>query len=397
MEKLQLKHIALIQNTNLDFVRDYIVDLPWDEKLLGIKGSRGVGKTTLLLQYVNKTYGLSEKALYASLDDLYFTDNKLTDLVDEFVSKGGEHLFLDEVHKYPNWSIELKNIYDFHKDLKIVFTGSSMLEILNSRADLSRRAVVFNMQGLSFREYLSFEKNVFFPKYTLEEILQNHSEIVLSIVDKYKPLKDFKEYLKKGYFPFVKESPGLYYHKVNEVVNMIVEIEIPLMRGLDHSKVNKIKQLLYIISQSVPFKPNITKLAERIGISRNLLLSYIRGLDDANLINLLNKDAFGLSALQKPDKIYLENTNLSYVLSEQKPDIGNVRETFFLNQLKKDNSVTYSESSDFLVNRKFTFEIGGKNKSGDQIKGLPDSYIVSDDIEMGYENKIPLWLFGFIY
>jgi predicted AAA+ superfamily ATPase len=397
MEKLRLKHISSIQNTNLDFVRDYINEFPWSENLLGIKGSRGVGKTTLLLQYIKKNYNLSEKALYISLDDLYFTENKLTDLVDDFVSNGGEHLFLDEVHKYPNWAIELKNIYDYHKHLRVVFTGSSMLEILNSRADLSRRAVVFNMQGLSFREYLSFEKNINFSKLKLEDILNDHTSIVLPVIDKIKPLKQFQKYLKKGYFPFSKENPDLYYHKVNEVVNMIIEIEIPLMRGLDNTKVNKIKQLLYIISQSVPFKPNITKLAERIGISRNLLLSYIRGLDDANLINLLNKDMFGLSALQKPEKIYLENTNLSYVLADEGANIGNIRETFFLNQLSKDHVVTYSSSADFFINNKYTFEVGGKSKSGKQIKGIKNSFIVSDDIEMGYENKIPLWIFGFLY
>ena len=397
MEKLRLKHISSIRNTDLKFVRDYIDELPWTERLMGIKGSRGVGKTTLLLQYIKKHYDLSEKAIYISLDDLYFTEHKLSDFVDDFITKGGTHLFLDEIHKYTNWAIEVKNIYDYHKDLKIVFTGSSMLEILNSRADLSRRAVVFTMQGLSFREYLAFEKDIYFDKLDLTQILLNHTTLVLPILDKFKPLKEFDNYLRNGYFPFSKENPALYYKKVSEIVNMIIEIEIPMMRGLDSTKVNKIKQLLYIIAQSVPFKPNITKLAERIGISRNLLLSYIRALDDAMLINLLNKDVFGLSALQKPDKIYLENTNLAYVLSDENPDIGTIRETFFLNQLSKTTKVTYSEKADFKVNNKYTFEVGGKNKTGKQIKGLSDSFIVSDAIEMGYGNRIPLWLFGFLY
>lgn len=398
MQKLRVKHLNAINNTSLDFVRDYINEFPWGNvRLMGIKGSRGVGKTTLLLQYIKKNFGNSETALYVSLDDLYFSENRLVDLVDDFVAKGGEYLFIDEVHKYKNWAIEIKNIYDQQPDLKVVFTGSSLLEILNARADLSRRAVVFNMQGLSFREFLKYDSNIVFQKYTLEQILKNHTEIGLSIRSDYKVLKEFERYLKKGYFPFMQENPDVYHTKVREIVNMIMEIELPLMRAMDVSKVSKMKQLLYIIAQSVPFKPNVKKLADRIGISRNLLLSYTKGLDDANLINLLHKNTFGIGLLQKPDKIYLENTNLAYALSEQDPNIGNVRETFFLNQVKQKHTLTYPDKGDFLVDNKYLFEVGGKNKTGKQITGIKNAFVVADDIEFGSDHKIPLWLFGFLY
>jgi predicted AAA+ superfamily ATPase len=397
MEELYNEHRILLKNTGLEFKRYLMSNVPWQERLLGIQGFRGVGKTTMILQYIKENYKDSEKALYVSLDNIYFTDNKLVDFVKEFVAIGGEHLFLDEVHKYKNWAIELKNIYDLHKDLKITFTASSLLEILNSKADLSRRAVVFFMQGLSFREYLNFSLNTNFKAYGLHQILENHQKISREILLKTKIINHFKKYISSGYYPFFKENEDLYYHKIQSVANMVIEIELPLLRNIEMSKTVKIKQLLYIIAKSSPFKPNISKLATRIGITRNTLIEYINHLSDAKLINSIYANSKGISLLQKPDKIFLENTNLAFAFAGISSDKGNLRETFFLNQLSQNLAVTYPKKADFLVDDKYLFEIGGKDKTNKQIAGIENAFIVADDIEYGYKNKIPLWLFGFLY
>ncbi len=396
MEILREKHNTYLKNTTLDFTRNIISELPWAEQLIGIKGSRGVGKTTLLLQYIKINYGLSIDALYVSLDDIVFTELKLVDVVDEFVKKGGKHLFVDEVHKYPNWAIELKNIYDYHKELKVVFTGSSLLEILNSSADLSRRALIYNLQGLSFREYLELYHQLKFESYSLEDILSNQ-RISVDISSKIKPLAYFSDYLKHGYYPFYDNNEVLYYKKVNSVINMILEIELPLLRGVEVSKINKVKQLLYVVSQSVPFKPNITSLSNKIGVTRNTLVEYLRHLDDVNLLNTLNKNSFGVSLLQKPDKIFLENSNLSYALGNGQANLGSVRETFFLNQISYKYKVTYPEKGDFLIDNNYLIEVGGKGKTDKQIKDIDHSFLAVDDLEISMGNKIPLWLFGFLY
>lgn len=397
MEKLRNRHVGLIDNTSLDFQRYLINRLPWERQLIGIKGSRGVGKTTMILQYIKSRYQQSEKAIYVSLDDMYFAENSLLEFADEFVSKGGEHLFVDEVYKYPNWSVELKNIYDYHPKLRVVFTGSSLLEILNSRADLSRRALVFNLQGLSFREFLLFRHNIRTDSLSFEDVLSNHTEIALDISNKFKPLAYFDEYLKTGYFPFFEGNRSLYYNQLQEVVNMILEIELPLLRNTDISIVSKIKQLLLIISRSVPFKPNISSIADKVNVTRKTILDYITYLNDAGILSLIYKDSHGVSLLQKPEKIYLDNTNLAYMLADDTPNIGNIRETFFLNQVSQNHDVGYSEKGDFFVDNKYTFEIGGKNKTNKQIIDIPDAYRVVDNIEYGYDKTIPLWIFGFLY
>lgn len=396
MQILRKRHNILINETNTFFTRYLYEKLTWAERLIGIKGSRGVGKTTMILQYIKKIYGTSKEALYITLDDLYFSDNKLIDLADEFVASGGVHLFIDEVHKYDNWAVEIKNIYDYHSKLKIVFTGSSLLEILNSRSDLSRRALIYKLQGLSFREFIHFKYNIITPSFSLNDILLNHESISLNF-NTIKPLKYFEEYLKIGYFPFFGKEKALYFQRLREVMNMILEIELPKLRNVEVSKISKVKQLLYIISESVPFKPNISSLSQKINISRNTLLEYIYHLNDANVINVLKKDNFGVSNLQKPEKIYLENTNYIFALSYGNENTGNIRETFFLNQVSQDNEIAYSEKSDFFVNNKYTFEVGGKNKQQKQIKNIENSFIVKDKIELGFENQIPLWLFGFLY
>ena len=391
----QLNQLALIST---DFVRSTLDDINWNARLIGIKGARGVGKTTLLLQYIKlNLYDKLESTLYVSLDNIWFSNNSLSDLVDLFVKHGGKYLFLDEVHKYPNWSQELKNIYDDFPLLKVVFTGSSLLEILNARADLSRRAVVYHMQGLSFREYLNLERGTNFKQLSLSDILQNHSKHTRIINKQIKPLKYFSSYLKQGYYPFYKEQVNLYASRIEETVNMMLEIELPLLRKVDLFFVHKIKQLLLIISESVPFIPNITKLSQKIGINRNTLLLYLHYIEEIGLTRNLYKKAKGISKLQKPTKIYLENTNLMYVLSPLNVNKGNLREAFFVNQIGYQHKITYANKGDFFIDETFTFEVGGLNKNDKQIKNIKNAFIVSDDIEYGYKDKIPLWLFGFLY
>ncbi len=397
MDKLRKYHNRLINDTDLSNYRYNMDSLPWSEKLLGIKGLRGIGKTTLLLQFIKKQYGLSDKALYVSLDDLYFTENKLIDLVEDFTALGGEHLFVDEVHKYPNWSIELKNIYDYYKNLKVVFTGSSLLEILNSRSDLSRRALVFQMKGMSFREYINFYYNTQFDVITLEDIIENHVELAFAIGSKIKPLKYFPEYLKQGYFPFYDGNAENYRRRLQEILNMIIEIELPMLRNTNVSIIPKIKQLLYIIAMNVPFQPNISALASKISVTRTTILEYLNYLSDAQVLSSIYKKSVGVSLLQKPDKLYLENTNYSYAIGFIKPNMGNLRETFFQNQLSESHKVNIAEKGDFIIDQKYTFEIGGKSKDYSQIANLENSYIAADNMEFGIGNKIPLWLFGFLY
>ncbi|MBZ9652582.1 ATP-binding protein [Psychroflexus montanilacus] len=397
MNNIQEKFQRKIQETSLDFIRGQMTDIAWEARLIGIKGARGVGKTTLILQYIKKNLPLNEETLYVSLDQIWFAEHKLIDLADNFVKKGGKYLFLDEVHKYPNWAQELKNIYDDYPQLKIVFTGSSLLEILNARADLSRRAIVYSMQGLSYREYLNLTLKENFPVYKLNDILSDHVKLAQDLNARVKPLQYFQNYLKSGYYPFFQEAPNLYFQRLEEVVSMILEIELPLLRKVDIAYVNKLKQLLHIIAQSVPFMPNISKLSERIGINRNTLISYLYFLQEAQVIRNLYKDAKGITKLQKPDKIFLENTNLYYAFSSNNANIGNLRETFFANQLSNAHLIEYTVQGDFKVAGTYTFEIGGSHKTSQQLKGIENSYVVADNIEYGTGNKIPLWLFGFLY
>ena len=309
----------------------------------------------------------------------------------------GEYLFLDEVHKYFGWAQELKNIYDSYPNLKIVFTGPSLLEILNARADLSRRAVVYTMQGFSFREYIGVESGTLLKPLSLDQILENHIEETQQINDKIKPFQYFDSYLKHGYYPFYREGLDLNEMRIGEVVNMILEIELPLLRNVDMAYVTKVKQLLVIIAESVPFVPNVSKLSDKIGINRATLLSYLNYLDEIGLTHNLYKDAHGISKLQKPSKVYLDNTNLIFLLAWNNANIGNLRETFFSNQLSYRHSLGYTDLGDFLVDGQFTFEIGGKGKGHKQIKTVANSYVVADNILYGSQNKIPLWLFGFLY
>lgn len=399
MDKLFEKFYKKLHYISLDFVRSEHDQIHWNARLVGIKGARGVGKTTLMLQHIKKTHELNEQVLYISLDDIWFSGNTLVDLADRFVKRGGKYLYLDEVHKYKNWSIEIKNIYDDHPQLRVVFTGSSLLEILNARADLSRRAVVFHLQGLSFREYLAFTQNIHFKPIHLDDIIHHHISLSDEILKRIKPLRYFSLYLKSGYYPFFKEEEDLYTIRIEEIVNMILQIELPLTRGTDIAYTYKLKQLLLIIAESAPFIPNISKLSERIGINRNTLILYLNHLRDAGIIKILYKETSGITRLQKPDKIFLENTNLTWAIHPYQPNIGSIRETFFVNQLNHKHLVTIPGQADFLIDNHYLFEIGGKSKSKKQITtfGGKQAFIVADDIEYGNQHKIPLWMFGFLY
>ncbi len=390
------KKIGLVAT---DFSRSLMGEINWNARLIGIKGARGVGKTTMLLQYIKKNLKIDESVLYVSLDDIWFSDHKLVDLADSFIKKGGKYLFLDEVHKYPDWSKEIKNIYDDHPELHIIFTGSSLLELLNARADLSRRALTYRLQGLSFREYLNLLKHIEIPIIELHELFKHHEDIAADIVHKAKPLKYFEHYLREGYYPFFNEDPASYHIRIEEVMNLIIDIELPFLRKVDISFTRKIKQLLLIISESAPFIPNISKLSQKIGINRTTLIAYMQYLQEAELITHLYKDSFGISRMQKPDKIFLENTNIAFAINPAYPNQGNLRETFFLNQLKYKHKLNYPVSGDFLIDNEFLIEVGGMNKSPKQIANWPEekAFIAADGIEYGHGRKIPLWLFGFLY
>ena len=387
-----------LRKTDLSFQRYLIDDIDWEGRLSAITGARGTGKTTMILQHIKRTFGNSPtEALYISADNIRFSGNRLFDLANDFEKLGGKYLFIDEVHKYENWSQEIKNIYDSFSDLKVVVTGSSMLQIYKGNADLSRRAVHYVLHGMSFREFLKFDQNIDFDKLTLEEILQNHIEIAGSFINKIRPLPLLNAYLKRGYYPYCKSDEWICLSKLSKTVNLILEMDLPAVKTIEMYSIRKIKKLLWIISQSAPFTPNITDLARNLEVSRNSLLSYLTILERGGLVNLLKSSTKGINSLAKPEKIYLNNTNHIYAFEANKPDIGNLRETFFFNQLQAVSEVTSSKKADFTINNEYVFEIGGKNKGHEQIVGLKNAYLALDNLEYGFGNKIPLWLFGMLY
>lgn len=389
MEQLIELFRRLLALTDTSYVRYLHDHIDWSSRMIGIVGPRGVGKTTMLLQHI-KLYHSVDDTLFVNADDIFFAEHRLFDLASDFYKNGGKHLFIDEVHKYSNWSKELKMIYDYYPDLQIIFTGSSILDIYKGNADLSRRSLSFFLPGLSFREYLILAKGIRLPAYSLQQILAQKVEMPHSE----RPLVLFKEYLTKGYYPFFTE-PG-YDIRLRNVVQLTVENDIPAYSNLNMASTKKMRQLLYIIAQSVPFKPNFTKIGQMIDLHRNQVTDFIFYLEKAGIISQLRNTTEGIRQLGKVEKIYLDNTNLAYALSNSKPDIGNLRETFFMSQMKVNYEVLASEKSDFQIEQ-YTFEIGGKNKQQKQIQGITDAYIVKDDIEYGYQNVIPLWHFGFNY
>ena len=396
MEELKFESQQKIATLSLDFQRYLVNDIDLNNKLIAVKGARGAGKTTMLLQIAKKNFDL-EKTLYVSLDHIYFLDNKLYYLAKEFSDTGGIHLLLDEIHKYPNWSREIKLIYDNFPSLNVIFTSSSMLEIYRGESDLSRRAVTYNLKELSFREFISLDLGLELPKFSFEDILKNHNQIATNLLSQIKPLQLFGKYLKIGAYPYFKENEADYNQKLLNTINLIIEIDVNAVEDLNYETLVKLKKLLIAIASSAPFTPNITKLSEKVGVSRNTLIQAIKILDRAGLVNELYKDTSGIGVLTKPEKLFLNNTNLMYVLAKENINIGNVRETFFLNQFKGLREINLSVESDFIIDKKYTFEIGGKSKTKKQIAKLDNAFIAKDNIEIGFGNYIPVWLFGFMY
>jgi predicted AAA+ superfamily ATPase len=398
MENLYTTFYQLLSRTNSDFVRYLYPNIRWSNRLIAIPGARGAGKTTMILQHIKKTFGNAPKAaLYVSLDNIYFSTNHLLDFAHDFDKMGGKYLFLDEVHKYENWSVEIKNIYDSLPDLKVVFTGSSMLEIYKGKADFSRRVAHYSLNGLSFREFLLLEKGLDFPVLKLEDLLKNHTSIASQINKKIKPLPLFQQYLKEGFYPYYKEDREIYLDRLLHTVNVVLETDLPAIESIEIQTIKKIKQLLFIIAQRVPFTPNIKELSEILEVSRKSLLTYLIYLEKAQLVGLLQQDVSGLKTLTKPEKIYLDNSNLAFALETEKPEVGNIRETFFFNQLKTVSKVISGGKPDFKINNKYSIEVGGKNKGHEQIMGIQNAYLALDNLEYGFLNKIPLWLFGMLY
>lgn len=397
MERLYLFQEQLIRVTTFLFRRDFIDKIEWGERLIGLIGARGVGKTTLILQHLTENTESKEETLYITIDNLAMPIESLFTFAEEFYKSGGKRLYIDEIHKFPNWAIELKNIYDLIPGLKVVFSGSSILKILDDKTDLSRRAVIYSIPGLSFREFLQVKLSIELPVYNLEKILNSHESIASSLVRSFQPLALYNQYMKFGHYPYFLQSENTYGIKLNSTINYVLENEISTFLRADLRTIQKLKRLLYIIAASVPFQPNISKLAHALELNRTTLLSYLSLLDTADIIHSLFNSGSFYGKLSKPGKILLLHPNLAFCMNPQNMNQGSLRESFIVNQLKYSHKVELSNVADFLIDEKITFEIGGKGKTRRQIKNVPESYIIADDLETGFKNKIPLWLFGFLY
>lgn len=397
MEDLLLNSENLLNRVSLTFRRYLYFQINWNNRLIGIKGSRGTGKTTMLLQWLKEVDIPTRQKAYFSLDDIFFTGNSLVETAKLFYQQGGKILVLDEVHKYPTWAQEIKNLYDRFHDLQVVFTGSSIIDISKQEGDLSRRALMYELKGLSYREFLDFQYGIKFPKLSLEEILTSEGIVRKKFPQEFKPLANFQEYLRFGYYPYQAEDRLGYFHRLRQQTRLIVEYDMAELKGFDIRHAKKMMQLLFVVAQQVPFKPNINSLAEKTGIHRNSINNYLYFLQEARLLTLLYPAGSSVAVLQKPEKIFLENTNLLFALSEETPSTGTVREIFFSNQVGSMHNTSYPKSGDFLVDGKFTFEIGGKNKDMSQLSNVENAWVVKDEIEYPVGKSLPLWLFGFLY
>jgi len=394
MEKLLVKSRKKIQAVSDEFHRYLFKQLDTNNQLISVLGARGVGKTTILLQLAKHS---DKEVLYVALDDLFFTENSLYTLAENFFQTGGELLLLDEVHKYPNWSRELKLIYDDFPDLKVIFTSSSVLDIYKGESDLSRRALNYHLKELSFREYLELYHQIKLPLISLDDIINSHISLSDNLSKQFKPLKYLNAYYESGAYPYFKDDKYEYYQQLNNIINLILDIDLQSIENIEYSNIAKFKRLLYVLATNVPYTPNISKLADKISINRNALVQALHLLHKAELLHIIYKQNKSISTLTKPDKIWLHNTNLAYAISDDSPDIGNLRETFFIQHISVGHKVSLPPRGDFYVNNKYTFEIGGKNKTQHQIKNLDHAFIVKDNIESGTLSTIPLWLFGLLY
>lgn len=392
---LTIYHRKLAETTT-KFKRSLYNEINWDVRVIGIKGEKGVGKTTLILQHIKETFDNPDDALYVSMDNLWFSTHSIIDLVDLLYAKGVYFLYLDEVHKCPDWTALLKNLYDNYPKLNIVYTGSSMLRIDNSKVDMSRRQTLYRLHNLSFREYLEYEGIGGFRSFSLAEILENHVKLAMEITSKVKILKYFPDYLSKGMYPFYRESGTDFHIRLAEAVSQTLESDLPIVEDVTFETVQKAKRLLMIIAESLPFVPNVSKLCEALGTTRDSCLKILYALDKAGVLNLLTAELKNYKKLVNPDKIFLGNPNIMYALGG-KTETGTIRETFFANQAGANYSLQYPKKGDFLANGKYLFEVGGSGKSFEQIKDEPDSFLAVDETEIGIGNRIPLWLFGFLY
>lgn len=398
MESLFQKHRVLVSQVNMKIVRQLMNSIDWEKQLVSIRGSRGVGKTTLMRQYIRKTYGVNAgEALYLVMDSMYFTTHSLLDVAERFHLMGGKHLFLDEVHKYPTWSREIKEICDLWPDLKITFTGSSLLQILNADADLSRRVLSYDMTGLSFREYLQFYKGIELPSYPLDKLLSDADEICKQVCEACHPQPLFEEYLRVGYYPFYDGNEQEYYSRIENVVSFIIDQEMTQFCGVEPAYTRKLKAMLLFLANNVPYDVSIAKLSSYLEINKTTVLSYLSSMQRAELLNLLYADNLSVTKMQKPDKVYIHNPNMLYALSTEEK-IGTIRECFVVNQLSAKHTVEYGKTQgDFKIDGKITFEVGGKDKSFEQIADIPDSYVLADSIMFPIGKKLPLWIVGFLY
>jgi predicted AAA+ superfamily ATPase len=388
----------VLKELKSSYKRYFFNTVDFSSQIIAVVGSRGVGKTTFLLQYLKDLKELypTYKSLYFSYDYPTNVDIKLYELAEEFAKVGGEYLLLDEIHKYQNFALDLKAIYDFYPRIKVIFTGSCAISIYNSQADLSRRAVLYHMNGLSYREFLELTLHKKLPSFSLEEICTNSVSIVDRLSDEFVPLEYFGEYLKQGYYPFYFSDKNNYFKLLTAVVNLTIDVDLVMLGYIKPTFVNKLKKLLNVICYSKPFELNITKVSANIEVSRNTLYAYLGHLEKGDLLTVVADNQKGLTALSKPEKLYLNNTNLNYALCDA-PEIGTIREGFFVNQLQESHQITTSKNGDFIVNGKYTFEIGGKNKGFKQIKDIENAFVVQDIDTTEDNRKIPLWLFGFLY
>ena len=385
-----------LAETSLTFKRSLYFSINWDVRMLGIKGEKGVGKTTLVLQHIKETFDNPDDALYVSMDNLWFKTHSIMDLVDYLYSKGVYYLFMDEIHKCPDWTIVLKNLYDNYPSLNVVYTGSSMLRIDNSRVDLSRRQTLYKLNNLSFREYLEYEGIASFGPIGFEDLLNNHVRYAMDITDKVKVLKYFQDYLSHGMYPFYKESHTDFHIRLSEAVIQTLESDLPTVEDVTFETVQKTEKLLMITAESLPFVPNVKRLCEALGTTRDSCLKMLYALDRAGVMHLLTTELKNYKKLVNPDKIFLGNPNIMYALGG-KTETGTIRETFFANQVGAYNTLQYPKKGDFLACGKYLFEVGGAEKSFEQIKDEPDSFLAVDDTEIGVGSRIPLWMFGFLY
>lgn len=395
LEHIYSQYLQLINRPIASWHRYLFYQISTKDKLIGIIGARGVGKTTLLLQLLQQHENYLNKALYLSLDSLQASDIDLYELASQFEREGGELLVLDEVHHYPNFERTLKTIYD-HLSIQVFFSGSSALHLEHSKADLSRRAVIYSMHGLSFREYLNLTQDTQFDAYSLNEICQNHIEITQLICRETKPLAVFKNYLKLGYYPYFLQSEDTYLIKLAQTIALAIDLDLPKIFAIEPDKLASLKKMQVLLSQAKPYELNISKMAAAIGASRNTVYSYLHYLEQANLIISVWGEGKNTSMMSKPEKLYLSNTNNYYALCAE-PEIGTIRETFFVSQLQQGHEVRYPAKADFLIDNQLLFEIGGSAKTAKQIKHAQEAYLAIDDIEHGRHNRIPLWLFGFLY